>query len=85
MWLFCFSNKLVMMFNVPAQVGRVNQQTTVFNVSHSFRARIYIIKISHIFMSRRLDKNNLGFSHVFSANLSYILSNILCKKFPICI
>ena len=28
-------------------------------------------------------KNNLGFSHVFSANLSYILSNILCWKFPI--
>ena len=27
-------------------------------------------------MRRRFEKSNLGFSHVFSANLSYILSNI---------
>ena len=32
---------------------------------------------------RRLEKNYLGLSHVFSANLSYILSNILYRKFPI--
>ena len=38
-----------------------------------------------IYMRRRLEKNNLGFSHVFFANLSYILSNILHRKFPICI
>ena len=36
-------------------------------------------------MRRRLEKNNLGFLHVFSANLSYILSNIVYRKFPICI
>ena len=31
-------------------------------------------------MRRRLEKNNLVFSHVFSANLSYVLSNILYRK-----
>ena len=30
-------------------------------------------------MRRRLEKNIIGFSHVFSADLSYILSNILCR------
>ena len=34
-------------------------------------------------MRRRLEKNYLSFSHVFSANLSYILSNILYRIFPI--
>ena len=34
-------------------------------------------------MRRRLEKNNLGFLHVFSANLSYILFNILYRNFPI--
>ena len=34
-------------------------------------------------MGRRLEKNNSGFPLVFLANLSYILSNILCKIIPI--
>ena len=34
-------------------------------------------------LRRRLEKNNLGFSHVFSANLSYILSNKIYGEFPI--
>ena len=47
--------------------------------------RIIVNLWSHIHLSsstvqpltRRLEKNSSGFSHVFSANLSYILSNTL--------
>ena len=38
-----------------------------------------------VYYEAAFGKKNLGFSHVFSANLSYILSNILYRKFPICI
>ena len=35
-------------------------------------------------MRRRLEKNNISFSHVFSAHLGYVLFNILYRKFRIC-
>ena len=45
---------------------------------------IIIIIIKQLYsVRRRLIKHNLGFSHVFSANLSYISSNILNRKFLI--
>ena len=46
-------------------------------------AETVLILFIYLYMRCRLEKNVLGFSHVFSANLSYILSNILYRKFPI--
>ena len=35
-------------------------------------------------MRRHLERNNLGFPHAFSINVSCILSNILHRIFPVC-